>query len=216
MNEDIFGHDPTSDVASTPNAAELNAALPQLLSTSTIAFDAFDDLDINQTNFSELDEEEQDIAHIILSDPSLLGLDCLVGAGPLKNRTQGATNAEQGFAPQGSEPNVASSSRADSSAATAFANAAHSTFDFAQLPPVNSMIGASRGQSGAVTDGRTGPVQTNGVPATYGHRPLPSAMPISGVSQTIGDGQSLPRATQASTGSRVGSRPSSPPKAPSK
>ncbi|KAJ9104449.1 hypothetical protein QFC21_001944 [Naganishia friedmannii] len=80
-------------MASTPNAADLNAALPQFMSSSTTAFNAFDDLDINQTNFSELDEEEQDIAHIILSDPSLLGLDLLIGAGPPRNRTTSNMNA---------------------------------------------------------------------------------------------------------------------------
>ncbi|KAJ9103350.1 hypothetical protein QFC19_004448 [Naganishia cerealis] len=97
-NDDFSDHDHTADTASTPNAADLNAALPQLMSSSTTAFDAFDDLDINQTNFSELDEEEQDIAHIILSDPSLLGLDLLIGAGPPKSRagesTSGATGNE--------------------------------------------------------------------------------------------------------------------------
>lgn len=96
MNDDIFNHDLVSETASTPNAAELNAALPLLSSASTSTFDAFDDLaglDINQTNFSELDDEEQDIAHIILSDPSLLGLDCLIGAGPPKRRIGGTAQA---------------------------------------------------------------------------------------------------------------------------
>jgi hypothetical protein len=97
MNDDIFNHDLVSETASTPNAAELNAALPLLSSASTSTFDAFDDLaglDINQTNFSELDEEEQDIAHIILSDPSLLGLDCLIGAGPPQRRIGGTAQAQ--------------------------------------------------------------------------------------------------------------------------
>ncbi|KAJ9115064.1 hypothetical protein QFC22_005392 [Naganishia vaughanmartiniae] len=95
-NDDFSDHDFPSDMASTPNAADLNAALPQFMSSSTTAFDAFDDLDINQTNFSELDEEEQDIAHIILSDPSLLGLDLLIGAGPPRNRTASSTNGTIG------------------------------------------------------------------------------------------------------------------------
>lgn len=194
MNEDIFGHDPTTDMASTPNAAELNAALPQLLSTSTIAFDAFDDLDINQTNFSELDEEEQDIAHIILSDPSLLGLDCLVGAGPPKNRIQGAANAEHELA--------------------------FPTFDFAQLPPANS---STDGHAGVPFDVGAGALQTKGTPAqingtsaTYGHRPLPAAMSASSIGRTNGDENGSQSGTHTSMGSRFGSRSGSPPKAPPK
>ncbi|GHJ84768.1 hypothetical protein NliqN6_1170 [Naganishia liquefaciens] len=223
MNEDIFGHDGVSDMASTPNAAELNAALPQLSSTSTVAFDAFDDLDINQTNFSELDEEEQDIAHIILSDPSLLGLDCLVGAGPLKNRAQGVANVEQGFTHSGSDSNVASLSGAKSSPISSFANAANPPFDFAQLSSVTPSTGDSGRHFKAITNASTErprnggvAIQTSGVSSAYEHRPSPSVMPVPSLSQPKGDAQGGPRMTNPNTGSRVGSRPTSPAKATTK
>lgn len=217
MNEDIFGHDPTSDMVSTPNAAELNAALPQLLSTSTIAFDAFDDLDINQTNFSELDEEEQDIAHIILSDPSLLGLDGLIGAGPAKRKAFGVANPEQGSAPQESDNLAASSSRSRTSPADPFANGAFPSFDFTQLPPSNPTNGSSgTAQDGGSSASQTSAaaVQTNEVSSLYGHRPLSRAAPTSSLGRPSGQDNGTQRAAQTSMGSRIASRSGSPPKPP--
>jgi hypothetical protein len=216
MNEDIFGHDPTSDMVSTPNAAELNAALPQLLSTSTIAFDAFDDLDINQTNFSELDEEEQDIAHIILSDPSLLGLDGLIGAGPARARASGVANSEQGSVPESDTYGV-SSSRSRASPADPFTNGAFPSFDFTQLPPSNPINGNPRtaqdgGSSGSQTTGAA--VQTSETSSIYGHRPLSRTAPTSSLGGSSQADIGIERGTHTSMSSRIVSRSGSPPKPP--
>jgi hypothetical protein len=185
MNDDTFNHDDLPpDQASTPNAAELNAALP-LFSASSSTYDTFDDLaglDINQTNFSELDEEEQDIAHIILSDPSLLGLDCLVGAGPPKRRVgmHGMSGAPTPYTTPVQQQPVASTASSRQS----------SIFD----------VGSSR-----MTYGNSTPVQT-GNATSYAHRVLSSS--VAGDRAGQGVSENSKRGFEAQ-----GSRASSPPKA---